>query len=239
MSKSSYPAKSEIPKRILIVEDHPLVRFGLTNVLNRSGRYTVCGEAEDHFEALLKIRELNPDLVTVDLKLKRTLGLELIKDIHAHFPTLRVLVVSMYDELLNVRRIIGAGAHGYITKLESPARIITALDRIFAGGVYVSHEVTSQMALQLAGQDPDRPAPGIHNLTDRELEIFELTGEGLNARQIAAHLNLGFSTIETYRNRIKAKLHFSDRSQMLQTAIRWNHGRSLTGNPAAGLREAS
>ena len=160
----------------------------------------------DHQEALTKIRELNPDLVTVDLNLKNSLGLELIKDIHVQFPTLLVLVVSVHDEFLNARRIISAGAHGYITKLEPLPHVVTAIDRIFAGEIYVSAEVTSKMALQLAGHDRNHGAPDMRNLTDRELQIFELTGEGLNIRQIAARLKLGLSTIETYRTRIKEKL---------------------------------
>jgi len=235
MNQSENLNKSENLKRILIVEDHPVVRFGLTNVLKQHGGYLVCGEAVDRQEALAKIRELNPDLVTVDLDLKHSLGLELIKDIHIQFPALLVLVVSVHDEFLNARRIISAGAHGYITKLEPLTHVLTALERIFAGEIYVSHEVTSQMALQLAGRQRNHQAPDIHNLTDRELQIFELTGEGLNIRQIAVRLNLGLSTIETYRTRIKEKLCLKDHSEMLQSAIRWNRSGSLTGKAESGI----
>lgn len=215
-----------------------MVRFALATVLKQHGGYLVCGEAVDHQESLAKIRQLNPDLVTVDLNLKHSLGLELIKDIHIQFPTLRVLVVSVHDEFLNARRIISAGAHGYITKLEPLTHVITAIERIFAGEIYVSHEVTSQMALQLAGREHNHEAPDIRNLTDRELQIFELTGEGLNIRQIADHLHLGLSTIETYRTRIKEKLCLKDHSEMLQSAIRWNRSGSLAGKPEAELRES-
>jgi DNA-binding NarL/FixJ family response regulator len=235
MNQKLLHQKSENPKRILIVEDHPVVRFGLSLILNQHGDYLVCGEAVDHQEALSKIRELNPDLVTVDLNLKQSHGLELIKDIHIQFPALLVLVFSMYDEFLNARRIISAGAHGYITKMEPPTHVITALERIFAGEIYVSHEVTSKMALQLAGCERNHEAPDIRNLTDRELQIFELTGDGLNIRQIAAHLNLGLSTIETYRTRIKEKLCLKDHSEMLQSAIRWNRSGGLTGKAESGI----
>ena len=233
--RSANLKKSKNLKRILIVEDHPVVRFALATVLKRHGRYQVCGEAVDHQEALSKIRELNPDLVTVDLNLKRSHGLELIKDIHIQFPALLVLVFSMYDEFLNARRIISAGAHGYITKLEPLSHVITAMERIFAGEIYISHEVTSQMALQLAGRERNREAPDVRNLTDREVQIFELTGEGLNIRQIAARLNLGLSTIETYRTRIKEKLCLKDHSEMLQSAIRWNRSGNLTGKAESGI----
>ena len=238
MNKSANLKKSENLKRILIVEDHPVVRFALATAFKQHGGYQVCGEAADHQEALSKIREFNPDLVTVDLNLKSSHGLELIKDIHIQFPALLVLVFSMYDEFLNTRRIISAGAHGYITKLEPLTHVITALERIFAGEIYVSREVTSKMALQLAGGERNHEAPDIRSLTDRELQIFELTGEGLNIRQIAARLNLGLSTIETYRTRIKEKLCLKDHSEMLQSAIHWNRSGSLVKKPEAELRAA-
>ncbi len=233
MNQKSSLTKSGKPKRILIVEDHPVVRFGLATVLSQHNRYLVCGEAVDHHEALDKIREFKPDLVTVDLNLKSSHGLELIKDIHVQFPALLVLVLSMYDEFLNARRIISAGAHGYMTKLEPLTQVLTAIDRIFAGEVYVSHQVTSQMALQLARCKGDHPVPDIRNLTDREMQIFELTGDGLSVRQIAARLNLGLSTIETYRTRIKEKLCLDGHSELLKSAIRWNRNGSLIGRPEA------
>lgn len=216
-------------KRILIVDDHPLVRLGLALALTKHPDYLICGEAEDHHGALAKIRELNPDLVTVDLTLSHSLGLELIKDIRVQFPDLPVLVISVHDEFTNARRVISAGARGYLNKLAAPAQVVTAVERIFAGEVYVSHHVTSLMALQLAGCKRNCHGPEIHNLTDRELEVFELTGDGWDIRQIAARLKLGTSTIETYRTRIKEKFCLTSRSQLLQSAIRWNRSGSLNG----------
>ena len=229
MSGRGSEEKPGSQKRILIVDDHPLVRFGLAMVLTKHPDYLICGEAVDHHEALAKIPELKPDLVTVDLTLNNSHGLELIKDIRVQFPTLLVLVVSVHDEFLNARRVISAGAHGYMTKLEPLTQVLTAVERIFAGEVYVSHRVTSQMALQLARRKRNYQVPEIHQLTDRELEIFELPGDGLNVRQIAARLKLGTSTIETYRTRIKEKLCFNGHSEMLQSAIRWNRSGNLTG----------
>ena len=229
MNKKSSLNKPENAKRILIVEDHPVVRFGLATVLNRRGGYLVCGEAVDHQEALVKIRELNPDLVTVDLNLKNSHGLELIKDMHVQFPALLVLVVSVHDEFLNVRRVISAGAHGYFTKLEPLTHVVTAIERIFAGEIYISHRVTSQMALQLAVGKRNHHVPDMRNLTDRELEVFELTGDGLSVRQIAARLGRAFSTIGTYRTRIKEKLCLDDHAGLLQSAIRWNCSGTLIG----------
>lgn len=223
----------------MIVEDHPVVRFGLATMLNRHGEFMVCGEAVDHHEALAKILELNPDLVTLDLNLKNSHGLELIKDIHVQFPALLILVLSVYDEFLNARRIISAGAHGYMTKLEPLTQVITAIERIFAGEIYVSHQVTSQIALQLSGRKGNHHVPDIHHLTDRELQIFELTGNGLNGRQIAVHLKLSLSTVETYRSRIREKLCLDDHSELLQSAIRWNRSGVLKGNSEKEKRVAS
>lgn len=231
MKENSIGAESKSKRRILIVDDHPFVRMGLATVLTKHPDYLVCGEAENHHEALAKIRELNPDLVTVDLTLNNSHGLELIKDIHVQFPTLLVLVVSVHDEFLNARRVISAGAHGYMTKLEPLMQLLTAVERIFAGEIYVSHYVTSQMALQLAGRNRNCQVPEIQMLTDRELQIFELTGDGLSVRQIAARLKLGTSTIETYRTRIKEKLCLKGHSEMLQSAICWNRSGSLNGKP--------
>jgi DNA-binding NarL/FixJ family response regulator len=226
-------AKSGKPKRILIVDDHPVVRKGLAGELSQNPEYWICGEAGDQREGMAKIRELKPDLVTVDLTLGDCLGLELIKDIHAQFPKLLMLVVSMHDELLNARRVISAGAHGYLTKSAPPPQLLTAVARIFAGEIYVSHHLTSQMALQLAGRKRDCPPAEIQNLSDRELEIFELTGDGLSTRQIATRLRLGTATIATYAHRIKWKLCLSGHSQMLQSAIRWSRSGHLDDRPLA------
>jgi DNA-binding NarL/FixJ family response regulator len=229
----SVAARAGNQKRILIVDDHPLVRKGLANVLTQNPEYLICGEAGDHAEAMAKIRDLKPDLATVDLTLGDSPGLELIKDIHALFPRLLMLVVSMHDELLNARRVISAGAHGYLSKLEPPSQLLTAVARVFTGEIYVSHHLTSQMALQLAGRKRHCPLAEIQNLSDRELEIFELTGEGLSMRQIAARLRLGTATIATYYHRIKWKLCLSGHSQMLQSAIRWSRSGNLNDRPLA------
>jgi len=232
MKENLNMAKVGKQKRILIVEDHPLVRFGLAMALTKHPDYVICGEAEDHHEALAKIRELGPALVTVDLTLKNSNGLDLIKDIHVQFPALLVLVISVHDEFLYARRVISAGAHGYMTKMEPLTQVLTAVERIFAGEVYISHKVTSQMALQLAGRKRNCQVPEIHNLTDRELDVFELTGNGLSVQQIAARLRLGTSTIETYRTRIKEKLCLRSHSEMLQSAIRWNASGNFNEKPA-------
>ena len=226
-------------KRLLIVDDHPLMRLGLTMALTKGSNYEVCGEAADHHEAMEKIKALKPDLVTMDLSLRNSHGLELIKDIRAQFPALLVLVVSVQDELLNARRVVSAGAQGFLSKLEPLTQVVTAVERIFAGEIYVSHQVTSQIALKMVGRHHLDNTPSIHNLTDRELQVFELMGEGLGVRQIGSYLNLGISTIETYRARIKEKFGIKSLPELRQLAIRWNRNGSLTGNAAEHQTQTS
>ena len=220
--------------RILLVDDHPLVREGLAEVLHRHREYRVCGEAEDRAEALAAIETLKPDLVILDVTLKKSDGLELIKDIRARYPELRILVVSMHDEMVNAERAVRAGACGYITKQEAPTKVVAAVRHVLEGGIYLSEAVTAQVAGKLAGRSPTGP---VDRLADRELQVLELLGEGLSTRQIAERLHLENSTVETYRTRLKEKLALKDAHELLQYAIRWTHGERTIGReilPAPG-----
>jgi len=218
-------------KRILIVDSHPLVRAGVIAAIGDHPLYTVCGEAAGHHEVLPKLRELNPDLVTMGLNFKNSHWLELIKDMRVQFPKLIILVVSTQDEYMIARRAIQAGANGYVTMQEPLREVRRAMEHLFAGELYVSRCVSSQIARQMSGRKSMADGAFLHALTDRELEIFELTGNGLCVRQIAGHLNLGKSTVETYRNRIKEKLCLQDSSELLQSAIRWKCGGGIGGQP--------
>jgi DNA-binding NarL/FixJ family response regulator len=216
------------PRRIFIVDDHPLVRRGLSAILDRKPLHVVCGEAPDRLEALDKIEKLKPDLVTVDLCLRNSHGLDLIKDARIRFPSVLTLVCSEHDDVLNAKRAVGAGAHGFVSKYDPMSEVLLAVEQIFAGEIYVSHRVTSQLALQMVGRVRVDQAPTIQNLTDREMQVYELTGDGLTARQIAGRLNLSISTIETYRNRLREKLGLANSVDLLQAAIRWNRGGELS-----------
>ncbi len=220
--------------RILLVDDHPLVRQGLAEVLHRQPEFRVCGEAEDHAAALAAIETRKPDLVILDLTLKKSDGLELIKDIRARFPGLRILVVSMHDEMVNAERAIRAGACGYITKQEATTKILSAIRRILAGGIYLSEPVAALVASKLAGRYRAGP---VDHLTDRELQVLELIGDGLSTREIAERLHLDNSTVETYRARLKEKLALKDAHDLLQYAIRWMRVERVAGRdipPALG-----
>ena len=212
-------------RRIVLVDDHPMVRERLAEILDREADLAVCGEAEDRHEALAVVQSKRPDLVIVDLTLKNSDGLELIKDIHSRWPRLQVLVLSMHDESLYAERAIRAGARGYITKQEATRDILLAVRRILGGDIYVNDRIATRLLGRLAAHPDKMVAAPAEMLADRELQVFELTGRGLNTREIAARLRVSVKTIETYRARIRQKLNLQDGSELLQLAISWAHKR--------------
>lgn len=210
--------------RILLVDDHPMVRERLTEVISHEPDLTVCGEAEDRAGAMAAIAAGRPDLAIIDLALKNSNGLELIKDIHSRWPRLLMLVLSMHDESLYAERVMRAGARGYITKQEATRNILVAIRRVLNGEVYLSGKAASAVITHLTAKPGTGGSIG-ELLTDRELQVFELTGNGLSTREIAENLHIDVKTVETYRIRIKEKLGIRASSELLQLAIRWNHNR--------------
>ncbi len=210
--------------RILLVDDHPMIRERLVELIEREADLKVCGEAEDRHEALELVAATRPALAIVDLTLKSSLGIELIKDLQARFPEVKVLVVSMQDEMIYAERCIHAGARGYITKQQASRHVMRAIRQVLAGGIYLSEAMTHQVLERSMGrQAPRQPLEIVSKLADRELQVFELVGKGLSTRQIADLLFLDIKTIETYRARIKEKLGFKDGPELLQRAIAWVH----------------
>jgi DNA-binding NarL/FixJ family response regulator len=222
---ASAEVASHKPTRVLLVDDHPVVREGLAESINRESDLTVCAQAEDHQQALLAIEHHHPELVVVDLMLRDSSGLELIKDIHARWPRLLILVVSMHDETLYAERVLRAGAQGYITKQQATHDILLAIRRVIGGGIYLNERTASAVLARLAAK-PQAASHSIPDLlADRELEVFELTGRGLSTREIAGQLRIDVKTVDTYRARIREKLNLKSSSELLQLAIRWNQGR--------------
>jgi len=212
-------------KRILLVDDHPVVREGLAESINREGDLMVCAEADDRHEALEAIEQTRPDLVIVDLALKTSSGIELIKDIHSRWPRLPMLVVSMQDEALYAERALRAGAKGYLTKQEATRDILEGIRRVLNGEIYLNQKTASTVLGRLmAGREGGTNDPVVDLLAEREMQVFELTGHGLSTRQIAERLHIDVKTVETYRARIKEKLMLNDSSQLLQLAIKWQKG---------------
>ena len=207
--------------KILIVDDHPIVRRGLAELINREENLMVCGQAEDAYDAMEAIKTLKPDLVIVDISLKEKSGIEVIKDIKSRYPTLTVLILSMHDESLYAERALRAGAKGYIMKQEATEKVITAIRKVLSGQVYVSNRMAARMVGKFVGGGPDVGASEIDRLSDRELEVFCLIGQGHGTREIAEKLHLSVKTIETYRAHIKEKLNLTSAAELLRYAIRW------------------
>jgi DNA-binding NarL/FixJ family response regulator len=208
--------------RILLVDDHPLVRERLAEIINREADLIVSGEAEDRQEALDAVLAKPPDLVIIDLTLKNSDGLDLIKDIRIRWPKLRVLVVSMHDESLYAERVMRAGAMGYITKQEATRNILLAIRRVLSGSIYLNEKISNRILTRLTDHAGPITATPEELLADREFQVFELTGRGLNTHDIADRLKIALKTVETYRARIKEKLEISDASELLQFAITWS-----------------
>ncbi len=207
--------------RIIVVDDHPIVRQGLSDFIGREQDLEVCGQAEDAPAAMKEIKALSPDVVIVDISLKTTDGLELIKDIVAHYPTLPILVLSMYDESLYAERALHAGAKGYVMKEAVSKKIVMAIRKVLAGKVYLSDKMTEKLMSRVAQGQPELNASPVNCLSNRELEVFTLLGRGFGTRQISEQLHLSVKTIETYRLRIREKLNVSDATELHQHAFQW------------------
>lgn len=208
--------------RILLVDDHPLVRLSLREVIKREPDMCVCGEAEDRDQALEMVESTNPQLAIVDLTLKTSNGMDLIKDLRQRFPKVQILVLSMHDETLHAERAIRAGARGYITKQEATKKIMVAIRQVLSGEIYWSERAAARVASKIARANKPASCASVDLLADRELQVFELIGAGQSTRQIAAAMHIDVSTVETYRARIKTKLNLDDSLALLQFAIRWH-----------------
>jgi DNA-binding NarL/FixJ family response regulator len=220
--KKKHPNKTDENKtKILIVDDHPIVRQGLTELINQEDDLVVCGQAEDSHQAMQAIKELNPDMAIVDISLKEVSGMELIKDIKVQYPNLAVLALSMHDESLYAERTLRAGAKGYIMKAEATEKVIGAIRKILSGDIYLSEPMAAKLIHKLVGGRTEVSTSAIDRLSDRELEVFRLIGQGYGTRQIAEKLHLSVKTIESYRAHIKEKLNLSDAAELLQYAIQW------------------
>jgi len=211
-------------RRILLVDDHPIVRQGLALLINREPDLAVCGDAEEAASALRQIEELKPDLVVVDISLNGPDGLDLLKNIRARDPHLPVLILSMMDELLYAERGLRAGANGYIMKQQATEQVLVAIRRILGGEVYVSERIANKMLHLFVGGSPVAQSSPVADLTDRELEVFRLIGEGHGTRQIADELHISIKTVESYQAHIKDKLLLKNGRELVQRAIQWNVG---------------
>jgi DNA-binding NarL/FixJ family response regulator len=212
-------------RRILIVDDHPIVRQGLRRLMENEDDLTVCGEAETARDARIAIKELNPDAVIVDISLKQGDGIELVRDVRAHHAMLPLLVLSMHDEAIYAERMLSAGASGYIMKQAASEQFLVSLRRVMDGGIYVSEAVGSNMIQKFASGGSYVSANPIDRLSNRELQILHMIGKGMSTRETAKSLNLSIKTIESHRQRIKRKLNLHTGAQLVQYAVNWFAGR--------------
>jgi len=208
------------PARILVVDDHPIVRLGIRQMIEAEPTLSICGEAESMEAALQLAKSSDVDLAVVDLSLKDGSGLELIRTLREMAPRLPVLVLSMHDEQLFAERALRAGAHGYIMKHEAIDGLIGAIQQVLAGRMVVSERVSQRILGRLGSDAFASPGP-LGQLTDRELEVFELIGLGLSTSAIAERLEVSVKTIETYRANIKVKLDIKDAADLIRFATTW------------------
>ena len=207
--------------RVLIVDDHPLFREGMRQMINRHPSLKVCGEEASPEAAMKAVAELEPDLVLVDISLEGGDGIDLIKSLKARYEDLPILVISMHNESLYAERALRAGARGYLMKREAAKKVIQGIRTVLAGQLFVSEKVAALMAERFVegGRPPASPEAA---LSDRELEVFQLLGRGLSTRQIADHLHVGFKTVQAYAARIKEKLQLANATELLRAAMQWN-----------------
>ncbi len=207
------------PRRVLIVDDHPIVRQGLSQLINAEDDLEVSGNAATVEEALQSLGDSDPDVVIVDLSLAHSDGLELIKEIRKETRHLPVLVLSMHDENMYAERLLSAGANGYIMKQAAADQLLIALRRVLAGGVYVSEHLGASMIERIAGNDPKQTSNPIERLSNRELQVLNLVGRGKTTREVAENLTLSVKTVESHRQRIKKKLNLQTSAQLVQFAV--------------------
>ncbi|MEX0744413.1 MAG: response regulator transcription factor [Phycisphaeraceae bacterium] len=222
MTTMTNPSRDTSRKsRVLIVDDHPIVRHGLVQLLQSADNLEVCGQISNAAEALQAIRAKAPHVAVIDISLEGGNGLELIKQVKAEGSPTKMLVSSMHDEMLYAERALRAGAMGYINKVECTERIIEAIHQILNGRVYLSGNMTERVLQRMMRNDGEVGESPIDTLSDRELEVFEMVGQGLTTKQIAKNLHLSPKTIETHREHIKAKLHLQNNNELVRHAVQW------------------
>ncbi|MDX1619130.1 MAG: response regulator transcription factor [Balneolaceae bacterium] len=212
---------NSLKKTVLIVDDHPMMRKGLAATIDSEPGYEVVAQFDRAEEALQKYDELSPTLSIIDISLPGMSGLELVKHLIARDDDAKILVVSRHDETLYAERVIRAGAKGYVMKLEASEVLMKAIKKILNGGIYVSDEVSEKLLMGMARGQKDFSESPIDMLSDRELEVFELTGKGNSTREIAEKLHLSVKTVESYRARIKTKLNFENATELMVHAVKW------------------
>jgi DNA-binding NarL/FixJ family response regulator len=206
---------------VLVIDDHPIVRERLAELINQESDLVVCGEAEDSHQARKAVAELQPDIAIVDITLKDTYGIELIKEFKDRYPKLPMLVLSMHDEALYGERALRAGARGYLTKQEATKKVVDAIRKVLDGQIYTSEKMAANILQKVAGGKSPGGGSPTDVLTDRELEVFQLLGQGKTVKEIAESLFVSAKTVEAHREHIKQKMNFKTSAELLRYAIQF------------------
>lgn len=207
--------------KIYIIDDHPIMVQGLKELINNQKDLKVIGSADDWHVALEQVKKIQPDLIMLDVTLKDANGIEVLKNLKIHVPNIKILMLSMHDENLYAMRSLKAGAQGYIMKQEAVEKVLSAIRQVLAGEVYLSESMSKRTMFQLLGRGGTRTGSPLEDLSDRELEVFTLIGQGCTTRQIAEKLHLSIKTVETHRAHIKEKLNLKNSTELVQHAIHW------------------
>lgn len=211
--------------KIFLVDDHPMMREGLAQLIAQETDLAVCGEADDAASALQQIIKLQPALALVDITLRSSNGLDLIRDLRLHAPAVAILVISMHDESLYAERVLRAGGRGYIMKQEGGKKLMQAIRHVLSGGTYVSDKISARILDLFAGRSAEDGSP-VSRLTDREFQVFELIGAGLSTKEIAVRLHVSAKTVEVHRVNIKQKLKIGTAPELIRFAVRWAESQS-------------
>ena len=214
-------SNTNINKQIYIVDDHPLMRKGLAMTLDKEVGFEVCGQAESAEVGLNEILKLKPDAAVIDISLPGMNGIELVKNLLHQQPDLKILIVSRHDEELYAERALRAGAKGYLMKLEAVEVLVSAVRQILNGGIYLSDKIGNKLLMKLATGNAKKSDNPLDLLSDRELEVFELTGKGLSTKDIGKKLHISVKTVESHRANIKDKLHLDTANELMRHAVRW------------------
>jgi DNA-binding NarL/FixJ family response regulator len=207
--------------RLYIIDDHPIMVQGLKELIENQGDLKVVGSTDDWHVAIDQVKKLNPELIILDVTLRDANGIEVLKNLKIHFPHVKILMLSMHDENLYAMRSLKAGAQGYIMKQEAVEKVLGAIRQVLAGEVYLSDSMSKRTMFQLLGRGGTRSGSPLEDLSDRELEVFTLIGQGCTTRQIAEKLHLSIKTVETHRAHIKEKLNLKNSTELVQHAIHW------------------
>lgn len=215
-------------KKILLVEDHPIFRLGLAELINQEPAFKAFGESEDVNHAIEEIKAHDPDLIIADITLKHSDGIDLVEYVNKNYKHIPVLVLSMHDEYLYAQRALRAGAKGYIMKMEAMESVVTAIHTVLSGKLYFSEEIKEYILSNMSGAPAARPKSALDRLTDRELQVFRMVGRGFSTREIAERLFLSIKTIGTYRERIKDKLKLKNANELMRCAVHFEKTGDIT-----------